>query len=86
MERKYLVNEIADFCIDYKLFKTKLGTNEVKRKIEEQLEDSEFIESLINTVILKTKKCKNVEIERLKILLLELEKIRLELEYKDYNK
>ena len=83
MERKVLVDEIADFCVCYGLFKKSDSINAIKERIERGLEDSDFLESLINTIMLKTKKRKNIDIERLKGLLLELEKVRLEQEYKE---
>jgi len=49
------------------------------------LKDVSFIESLINTIIVKTKKSKDIDVEKLKELLLELEKIRLDLEYRDID-
>jgi len=83
MERKELINEITGFCLEYRLFRRTADIEKIKNRIEEQLEDSEFIESLINTIILKTKRQKNKDTDRLKELLIELEKIRLEIEYKE---
>jgi len=80
MERKELINIIIDFFIEYKLFDKSIKIKEIKSKIDDQLKDIEFVESLINTVIVKVKKRKNVDL-KVKILLLELEKIRLELEF-----
>jgi len=81
MERKILITEIANFCLKYKLFNKLISLSEVKNRIESQLEDIEFVESLINTIIIKTKRGKNIETKKLKGLLLELERLRLELEY-----
>ena len=83
MERKELINEIAVFCYDYRLFKRTIKIDELINIIELQLEDVAFIESLINTIIVKTNKDKNIDVEKVKKILLELDKIRLELEYKD---
>jgi len=86
MERKTLVNEIARFCFDYGLFDKSVKIDEIENKIKAELEDPSFIESLINTILVKTKyfknsKSKNLDVDQLKELLLNLEKIRLELEY-----
>jgi len=82
MERNILVNEIAAFCFSYGVFDKSIRAREIKKNIKSQLDDVEFIESLINTLIVKTRNRKNIDIEKLKELLLELEKIRLDLEYK----
>jgi len=81
MERKELINAIIDFCIEYRVFIKLNSTDEIKIKIENGLNDMEFIENLINTIILKARNSKNIDIDKIKNLLLELEKIRLELEY-----
>ena len=83
MERTELINIIIDFFIEYKLLKKIVRIDEIKKTIDEQLNDARFIESLINTIIIKTMKRKNVDIEKIKILLLELEEIRIDLEFKD---
>ena len=83
MERNVLVNEIASFCFQYGIFDKSIRVSEIKNRIRNQLDNVEFIENLINTLIIKTRNRKNIDVEKLKELLLELEKIRLELEYKD---
>ena len=64
----------------YRLFDKSVHANEIQSRIENGLTESPFIESLINTIIVKTKKRKNIDTGKLKTLFLELEKIRLELE------
>jgi len=81
MERKILIKEIADFCIKCGVFKGKVETSEIPIGIEVGLENIEFVESLINTIINRVEQNKNVDIRKVKIMLLELEKIRLDLEY-----
>jgi len=81
MERKYLIGEIISFCFEYKVFTKKVNIREIKESIDRQLEDTIFIENLINMIICKTKYRKNVDVARIKRLLLALEKIRLEMEY-----
>ncbi len=85
MERKALVNEITCFYFDYKLINKSIKINEIKDRIDQQLEDIDYVESLIKEIIIKTSNRKDIDIVKLKELRLELEKIRLELEYKDLN-
>ena len=82
MERKELINEIINFCFEHGLFKGTVKVSELKIKIRKGLNDSEFIENLINTIIIKTRYRKSIDTEKIKALLLGLEEIRLELEYK----
>jgi len=82
MERNILVDEIISFCFDYGV---KLERSEVKENIEQGLESAELVESFINMIFIKAKKDKNTDIKRIIELLLELERIRLELEFKDHN-
>jgi len=83
MERKKLANEVTDFCLEYDVFNTICGETEIKQRIEEQFEDVIFVEGLINMIIVKTKDKKDIDTGRLIEVLVELEKLRLELEYKD---
>jgi len=82
MERDILINEIVSFCLDYGVL---IDRREVKSKIEEGLEKAELIENLINTIFIKAKNGKIRDIEKVKELLIELEKTRLDLEFRDYN-
>lgn len=82
MERKVLVNEIIHFCLKYGILKYPVTARKFKN-IERELANAEFVEGLINTIILKARIHKNTDINKLKELLLELERLRLELEYKD---
>ena len=83
MERKKLINEIADFGIEYGIFNKSLERKEIKDGIELILSDCPGVEDIINRIIVKANSCQELDIVRLKTLLLELEKIRLELEYRD---
>ena len=80
MERNILIREIVSFCLDYGI---KLSEKEVKTKVEIYLTKAEFIESLIGTIISKAKRNKNMDITKVKELIIELEKIRLDLEFKE---
>ena len=82
MNRDILIREIVSFCLDYGVL---LDKHEIKRKLESGLERAEFVEDLINTIFRKAKKDRGMDIERVKELLIELEKIRLDLEFKDYD-
>ena len=84
MKRNILVNEIVTFCFTNEIFHKTIKVSEIKNRVRICLDEIDFIESLINTIIIKTRISKNIDIEKAKELLVELEKIRLELEYKDY--
>ncbi|MCL2843541.1 MAG: hypothetical protein FWE28_08805 [Oscillospiraceae bacterium] len=80
MEKDILVREIVSFCLDYGVL---IKKKEIERKIEQGLESAELIEDLYNTIFRKAKSGRIKDIERVKELLIELEKIRLDLEFKD---
>ena len=84
VERRLLVNDIANFCIEHGIFRGRVEDNEIEIGIECGLERVDFIESLINTIINRVSHNQNnVDIEKVKVILLELERIRLDLEYKN---
>jgi len=83
MERKVLIDEIVNFCIEYEVFNKSFSISEINRRIENGLKDCAFIESLINTIIIKTQNHDNIDVEKIKKLRLELEKIKLDEEYKN---
>jgi len=82
MERKRLANELTDFCLAYKIFNISCGAKEIKQRIEEQFTDVVFVEGLINLIIVKAKNHEDIDTGKLIELLSELERLRLELEYK----
>jgi len=85
MEQKKLArlaNELTDFCIEYKIFNISCGAKEIKQRIEEQFTDVVFVEGLINLIIVKSKDHQDIDTGKLIELLSELERLRLELEYK----
>jgi len=82
MERNDLVEELKNYCLDYGVV---IDERELKNNIEKGLGKVEIIESLYNMVFKKAKSGKVRDIERVKELLIELEKIRLELEFKDHD-
>ena len=81
MERNKLAEEIIDFCITYRLFANTKRMVLEKTNIEQGLDNIIFVENLIHTLILRTNRIKNINNARLKKLFLELEEIRLDLEY-----
>ena len=83
MEREVLIDEIIDFCFKYDLFDKSVIVSEIKNRIGEQLKESAFIENLINTIVVKTRKRNKMGNKKIRELLLELERLRLELEYQD---
>lgn len=85
MEQKKLTrlaNELTDFCLEYKIFNISCGAKEIKQRIEEQFDDVIFVEGLINLIIVKTKNLDDIDTGKLVELLSELERVRLELEYR----
>jgi len=87
MERKILVERIVEFYFQTGLLnEAVLKKDEIKIVIDDCLGKEEYIETIINTIMLRAKTQKNLDIEKLKEILIELERRRLELEYKDYAK
>ena len=84
-EIKKLASEVTEFVLEYSIFNISCEKKELEEKIEEQFEDVVFVEGLINTIIVKTRNRKNIDTGKLIDLLIELEKLRLELEY-DVNR
>ena len=85
MEREKLVDEIVDFCFAYGLCKDVKKKDELRKNIAYNLNDPAFVENLINTVIVKSKKYNTMEKENIVDLIIELEKIRLNLEFYAQN-
>jgi len=74
MRRDILAGKIANFCFD-------CGESETRKRIESKLDEVEFIELLISTVHTKARTAKNIDVALVKELLVELETIRVELEF-----
>jgi len=82
MEKNILIGKIINFCFAYNVIDDEsIGVTELTDVIEKMLNETFFLESLINTIIIVSKKHAGIDIEEVKTLLIELEKIRLELEY-----
>ena len=85
MEQKKLTrlaNELTDFCLACGIFNISCSAKEIKQRIEEQFDDVVFVEGLINMIIVKAKEQQDIDTGKLVELLSELERLRLELEYK----
>jgi len=85
MEQYKLVKEIIKTCQYFKVMKRDINDAFVEKKIIDGLEDIIFVENLLNIFYkkMKLKRFLNtLNQERLKKLLIELEKIRLNLEFK----
>jgi hypothetical protein len=85
MERKDIIKEIVDYCNKYFLKTRKLTRGEIL-DISVLIDDKKFIEGIINKIYCRTVNNPNIDKKRTVKLLLELEKIRLELEYYDKSK
>ena len=89
MEQKKLTrlaHELTDFCLENGIFKSKIGIRELKQRIEEQFCDVAFVEGLIKLINDKARNRGDIDADKLIELLAELEKVRLELEYKTSEK
>lgn len=85
MDQYKLVKEIIKTCQYFKVLKASDNDFRVEKKIIDGLDDIIFVENLLNIFYqkMKLKRFKNsLDQNRLKRLLIELEKIRLNLEFK----
>ena len=86
MEKKILVEKVVGFYFATGLLdESVLKKDEIKVVIADCLEREEYVETIINTITYRVKTHKNLDIEKIKEILIELERIRLELEYKNYE-
>ena len=81
MKRNSLVEEIENFCADYGV---NFPKDAIKSIIAQGLKKAELIEIIYNKIFIEAKRSQGVDIERVKELLNELHKIRLDLEFRDY--
>ena len=85
MEQTKLIKEIIKTCQYFKIMEKDINNYYVEKKIIDGLEDIIFVENLLN-ILYKKMKLKRFQQtlnqDRLKRLLIELEKIRLNLEFK----
>ena len=85
MRKKELAEEIIDFCVKYGVLinpgKSPEEIMRAKERVADHLKYSWFVENLIHELLTKTRYNRKVNHRRLKILLLKLEKTRLDFEY-----
>lgn len=85
MDQYKLVREIIKTCQYFKVMEKDISCYFVEKKIIDGLEDIIFVENLLNVLYKKMKQNKykkSLDRNRLKRLLIELEKVRLNLEFK----
>ena len=85
MDKNVLSNEIAHFCCYFNLLENPVDNKQIKENIKKQLDDVVFVENLYNTIFKKAKQYKILKRARIKALLIELEKIRIDLENKEFD-
>lgn len=85
MERNVLIDRLIKFCFEYGVIDKDVNEDKIKMIMYNNLDEEEFIENIINTIIAKTRKQNDIDVGEIIELLTELEKIRLELEYKDHS-
>ena len=77
-----MIDEIISYGMEVGLFNELVNKSELKKIFESRLDESEFVESLINTIIVRTKQVKHLNKKKAKEILIELDKLRLEIEYR----
>ena len=82
MERKELVQELTDFCIEYRILNVRCRTKEIEQGIQKKLDDIAFVEELIHEINVTAKRYRGIDADKLIELLSELDRIRNELEYR----
>ena len=82
LRKETLINEIIKLCLDYGVL---INIDMTKIKIEDNLDEIAFIESVIGVIRKKAKNWGFIELSRVKELVIELEIIRIELEFKCYK-
>ncbi|MCL2494106.1 MAG: hypothetical protein FWE98_00430 [Oscillospiraceae bacterium] len=82
MEKERLAQELADFCLAYRILNTRCSAKEIEQGIQRQLDDVAFVEELIHAINVKAKYYNGIDADKLIELLSALERIRLEHEYR----
>lgn len=86
MVQHELVNEIIKVCKYFKIIKNNVNEYFIEKKIVDGLNDIIFVENLLNIFYRKLNSKnlnRNIDIKEFKNLLIELEKTRLNLEFKE---
>ncbi|MCL2838164.1 MAG: hypothetical protein FWE04_03735 [Oscillospiraceae bacterium] len=79
MEKIELAEEIINFCVKYRLLGNPKRIIKSKDRVIQELDNVEFVESLISVLIKKSKYI-NMDNKSLENLLAKLEEVRLDLE------
>lgn len=86
MDRRLLIHEIIKTCQYFKVIEKDINYAFVEKKIIDGLEDIIFVENLLKVLYNKINQKrfkKHLNNSKIKNLLIELEKIRLNLEFKE---
>jgi len=81
MKRNKIAEITAKFLFDYKMLDGDINEAEVIEVINSYLDDVVFVETLINLIIKRANVRRDIDAVKLIDMLIELERIRLELEY-----
>jgi len=81
MKRNEIAEITAKFLFDYKMLDGDINEAEVIEVINSYLDDVTFVETLINLIIKRANVRRDIDAVKLIDILIELERIRLELEY-----
>ena len=84
MTKRELAEKLTSFCAEYRLLGNPKRVLKAIDRVEQELDNICFVESVIHMLCLKTKYI-DVDNVRLKDLLMELEKVRLDLEYDEHG-
>jgi len=83
MNKEILVNRIVGFYLETSLLdESRLSKEELAAQITSCLKKAEHLETIINTITLRARCHRNYDAKKLIEMLVELERIRLHLEYK----
>ena len=82
MNKKVIVNEIISFGYKYGVFSKSIKRCDMREALTRRIEESAFIENLINTIFLRTRNRFDIDVDRTINLLCGLDRARWNLEYK----
>ena len=80
MRKEKLVDTIIDVGVELKIIKKPVNIKLIKNNVKIIIGDVAFIERLYNIIFIRAKKCNILHTKRIKHLLMELERIRIDLE------
>jgi len=81
MKRNRLAYELTNFCLAYGILNATHEAEEMRQGIEARFDDVAFVEELIHLIGVRSNNRKDIDKNKIKELLLELERLRLEHEY-----